>query len=715
MHINGIDVLAKFRHQLEGVQPTGKGFTAQCPAHDDEHNSLSVSEGKDHRVLMKCHAGCSTPAVVKAMGLRMGDLFPAAKRDKPAPRFRLKSRPSGLTLARYAKVKGLPEQFLADVGVRQRAYQGKPALRIAYLGLDGTETAVRWRIALEGDRFRWASGSKPCIYGLSRLGTPRYVVLVEGESDAQTLWLHDIPAVGIPGAASWRDDRDAKHFADIQKIYVVIEPDKGGEALRAALAKSSIRDRVHLIELDGIKDVSELHVKDPEQFKARLKEARQAAVPLTDVLEAAANAEMRAAQAECASLSKQADILTAFAEAYEKCGAVGEVRLAKIIYLALVTRFLERPVSVAVKGPSAAGKSFNLDIVLRFFPAAAFTKLTSMSERALLFSEEDLKHRFLVIAEAAGMENEFVSYLIRTLLSEGTLSHLTVAKTDGGLKGARLQQEGPTGLLVTTTRVKLHPENETRLLSLNVTDTPAQTKAVMRALAEPVSRDIDLTEWLALQTWLTHAVHRVHIPYASALAELIKPIAVRLRRDFTQVLSLIRGHAILHQASRDRDKLGRIVATLVDYEAVRALVEPIIAEGIEATVSKAARETVEAVDHLSEKHREGVPSAALCKYLKLDKAAVSRRVSSAIDRGFLKNDEDKRGRPARLKLADALPDKVQVLPDSAQVLTCCGVAAGGKAKKFLKLRHRSIKKRFSIHPPKQHVNTSTVHENPERR
>jgi hypothetical protein len=37
------------------------------------------------------------------------------------------------------------------------------------------------------------------------------------------------------------------------------------------------------------------------------------------------------------------------------------------------------------------------------------------------------------------------------------------------------------------------------------------------------------------------------------------------------VLNLIKAHAILHQASRDRDDQGRIVATVDDYAIVREL------------------------------------------------------------------------------------------------------------------------------------------------
>src|SRR6185369_1776738 len=93
-------------------------------------------------------------------------------------------------------------------------------------------------------------------------------------------------------------------------------------------------------------------------------------------------------------------------------------------------------------------------------------------------------HRMLVIFEAAGMNSDFASYLIRSLLSEGRLRYETVEKTPEGMKARLIEREGPTGLITTTTAVRLHPENETRLLSVGADDTAAQTKRVFRALAK---------------------------------------------------------------------------------------------------------------------------------------------------------------------------------------------------------------------------------------
>lgn len=62
--------------KLEGVKQTGEGkWEARCPAHDDKHASLSISKGDDGRALLCCHAGCQNLAVVKAIGLKLSDLF----------------------------------------------------------------------------------------------------------------------------------------------------------------------------------------------------------------------------------------------------------------------------------------------------------------------------------------------------------------------------------------------------------------------------------------------------------------------------------------------------------------------------------------------------------------------------------------------------------------------------------------------------------------
>jgi hypothetical protein len=137
---------------------------------------------------------------------------------------------------------------------------------------------------------------------------------------------------------------------------------------------------------------------------------------------------------------------------------------------------------------------------------------------------------------------------------------------------------------------------------------------------------------------------------------------VRLRRDFGAVLNLVRAHAILHQSTRSRDAQGRILATLADYAAVYDLVIDIIAQGVQATVSAAIRETVAAVKELDTPGDPGIKIPAIAKALGIDRSAVSRRVRVASEDGYLVNLEERKGRPARITLGDPLPEERAVLP-----------------------------------------------------
>ena len=147
-------------------------------------------------------------------------------------------------------------------------------------------------------------------------------------------------------------------------------------------------------------------------------------------------------------------------------------------------------------------------------------------------------------------------------------------------------------------------------------------------------------------------------------------MAVRLRRDFGALLNLIRACAILHQAKRERDAQGSIIATLEDYATVRALVADLVAEGIEATVPATVRETVEVLGRLYADDSEPVTVLKLAGELKLDKSAAWRRVRTAIDRGYAKNLEERKGRPARLVPGDPLPDDLEALPTVERLHGC---------------------------------------------
>lgn len=61
--------------RLEGVQKTGSGWRARCPACEGRSRKLSITES-DGRVLIHCFAGCAAADVLAAVGLRWADIMP---------------------------------------------------------------------------------------------------------------------------------------------------------------------------------------------------------------------------------------------------------------------------------------------------------------------------------------------------------------------------------------------------------------------------------------------------------------------------------------------------------------------------------------------------------------------------------------------------------------------------------------------------------------
>ncbi|WP_299452199.1 hypothetical protein [uncultured Pigmentiphaga sp.] len=61
--------------RLDGVQPSGNGWRARCPACGGRSRKVSIAESGG-KVLVHCFAGCKAEDVIGAVGLTWADLFP---------------------------------------------------------------------------------------------------------------------------------------------------------------------------------------------------------------------------------------------------------------------------------------------------------------------------------------------------------------------------------------------------------------------------------------------------------------------------------------------------------------------------------------------------------------------------------------------------------------------------------------------------------------
>ena len=153
----------------------------------------------------------------------------------------------GYTVSQYAADKKLSLPWLVmnytpDLRVptpMQGTYLGKPYVKFAYMTEDREVVFTRRRYSADS-KPRSEYGSVMSVpYGLwlwtnkadKKGHWPRCVVICEGESDQQTLTLHSIPAIGIPGVNNWKSEwAKLPIFKYADKILVVQEPPKEGKA-----------------------------------------------------------------------------------------------------------------------------------------------------------------------------------------------------------------------------------------------------------------------------------------------------------------------------------------------------------------------------------------------------------------------------------------------------------------------------------------------------
>jgi 5S rRNA maturation endonuclease (ribonuclease M5) len=379
-----------------------------------------------------------------------------------------------------------------------------------------------------------------------------------------------------------------------------------------------------------------------------------------------------------ADIIASGNILDLFGKDFSKVIA-GESANGKLLYLICTSRLFEQAMHAAIKGPSAGGKSEIRKRVLKFLPPESVVSFTSLSEKALIYHQGDFDHKILSMGEAnATEEQNFQDYLLRELMSEGHIRYPTVQKVGNELVTVFIEKRGPVAFLVTTTKNKLHPENETRMLSMEVDDSEGQTKAVLEKVAKVEGRNkgtpqIDYKPWQDFQRWLEAGERDVDVPFADALAAMIPPKAVRLRRDFGQVLRAIKAHALLHRQHRSRDGSGQIVADIhKDYAVVRDLMHAILAEGAGVAVSKMTAETIAAVEQatINLSDEQGATGQDISKVLKLDRSTAIRRLSAARSEGFVVNLEVRRGMPGKYRTTDQAakiePD-MDILPDPEEL------------------------------------------------
>ncbi len=218
-------ILAK----LPDAKKSGSGWSACCPAHDDRQPSLSIAEGEDGRVLLKCHAGCSTEAICAAIDLQMSDLMPASDRS----------------------VNGKP-RIVATYDYRDEASD------LLFQVVRFEPKDFRQRRPRPGGGWDWSvKGVRTIPYRLPELlAEPTSpVFVVEGEKDADNLARIGVLATcNAGGAGKWTSDH--AQFLRGRRVIVLGDNDDAGREHVEQVARSldGIAESVRIVELPGLPD-----------------------------------------------------------------------------------------------------------------------------------------------------------------------------------------------------------------------------------------------------------------------------------------------------------------------------------------------------------------------------------------------------------------------------------------------------------------------------
>ena len=177
-----------YMQYIKQAKVENENINGLCPFHDDHNSSFGANIKTGQYNCFAC--GAKGNAVTFLANIENIDTKEAWKKLNNI-------EPIVYTVTEYAREKQLPIEFLTSLGLSN----GNKNVMIPYYDKNKHILATRFRNhPTNPQRFSWKKGSKTILYGLWRLKDylNDYITLVEGESDAQTLWYNGVQALGVP-------------------------------------------------------------------------------------------------------------------------------------------------------------------------------------------------------------------------------------------------------------------------------------------------------------------------------------------------------------------------------------------------------------------------------------------------------------------------------------------------------------------------------------
>jgi hypothetical protein len=223
--------------RLHGVKKAGSGYSARCPAHDDKSPSLSVRQGDDGKVLVKCHAGCSFESICTHLGVQQSQLFASSESAPPRlvtrsvkPKLPAFSSPDASVVIDRTTAAKIRDGWSITARWNYHDENGAIVGIIARLDKDGQKTFLPF----VNDGVAWRCGAMPAprpLYRLCELVNAKsreLLVVVEGEKCADAAASIGLMATTSVGGSQAARQSDWKICASFKEIWVIPDNDAAG-------------------------------------------------------------------------------------------------------------------------------------------------------------------------------------------------------------------------------------------------------------------------------------------------------------------------------------------------------------------------------------------------------------------------------------------------------------------------------------------------------
>ena len=262
---------------LNGATPRNNTINVRCPCHNDKKASLSISQGRNNRIILNCHAGCNYKNILSEVGLTEDDLFNDGRtKQKNTWRDKIASRVDRPIEAVYDYKDATGTYLYSKI-----RFVGKV---IRYAVIDKKNDSF----TMEKPKGVYSLYNLPAAIKAIKKGYPVYIT--EGEKDVDTLKNLDFTAVTAGSVSDWRSE--FAHYFTGARVVILPDNDAPGLELKDKILKS-LRAFAHSIKVvitsqaehGDVTDYLEVERHSKEDLKELIKGVDAIVAPWVELTE----------------------------------------------------------------------------------------------------------------------------------------------------------------------------------------------------------------------------------------------------------------------------------------------------------------------------------------------------------------------------------------------------------------------------------------------